>query len=142
MQKYDQDTVDEFPSMKVYWNYVCAMKNVAKYEKAEKDTLITAPHFPWYRDYLKRPTLAYWGVRGIGSMARALLTHLNIEFEDKRYTDRETWLADKAVLPMNFPNLPYYLDGDVKMSESMAIVRQICRKYEPTYLGRTLREQA
>merc|ERR1712151_1246125 len=37
---------------------------------------------------------------------------------------------------MQFPNLPYYIDGDVKHSESIAIMRSICRKYKPEYLGR------
>merc|ERR1719151_340534 len=43
---------------------------------------------------------------------------------------------------MPFPNLPYYIDGDVKHSETMAIMRSICRKYKPEYLGRDLAEQA
>jgi hypothetical protein len=43
---------------------------------------------------------------------------------------------------MEYPNLPYWFDGDVKMSEQLAILRQICRKYRPEYLGRTLKEQA
>jgi glutathione S-transferase len=90
----------------------------------------------------ERPILGYWCMRGRAGAARALLTHLEVDFENKIYASPQEWAEAKPNLPLNFPNLPYYIDGDVKMSESMAILRQICRKYAPTYLGRTLKEQA
>ena len=43
---------------------------------------------------------------------------------------------------MHFPNLPYWKDGDLYHSETLAIFRSICRKYKPEYLGRTLAEQS
>ena len=36
---------------------------------------------------------------------------------------------------MDFPNLPYYLDGDVKISESHTILRYIAQKHNPEMLG-------
>lgn len=35
----------------------------------------------------------------------------------------------KHSLGIDFPNLPYYIDGDVKISQSMAIMRYIARKH-------------
>ena len=42
---------------------------------------------------------------------------------------------------MAFPNLPYFKDGDVYHAETQSVLRSICRKYKPEYLGRTLKEQ-
>lgn len=38
---------------------------------------------------------------------------------------------------MPFPNLPYFLDGDVKLAQASAIQRYICHKWKPELLGRT-----
>ena len=43
---------------------------------------------------------------------------------------------------MPFPNLPYWKDGDVIHSETVPILRSICRKYCPDYMGRDDKEQA
>jgi hypothetical protein len=44
---------------------------------------------------------------------RMLLTHLEVDFTDKRYTQAEWFEQDKPNSPLNFPNLPYFIDGDV-----------------------------
>lgn len=60
----------------------------------------------------RKVKLAYWGVRGLAQVLRLLLSFSNVEFEDKRYTDREQWFnEDKVNLGLNFPNLPYLIDG-------------------------------
>jgi glutathione S-transferase len=53
-----------------------------------------------------------------------LLWHLNIDFENKMYDvgpapdyDKSGWLADKFSLGLQFPNLPYLIDGDIKLTE-------------------------
>lgn len=38
------------------------------------------------------------------------------------------WLADKPNLGLAFPNLPYLIDGDVKLTQSLAIMRYLARK--------------
>jgi glutathione S-transferase len=43
---------------------------------------------------------------------------------------------------MNFPNLPYLIDGDLKISETLAIVRYIANKYDKSLLGTTVEDQA
>ena len=40
---------------------------------------------------------------------------------------------------MDFPNLPYYFDGDTKLSQSGAILRHIARKHD--LLGKTDQEK-
>lgn len=65
-----------------------------------------------------------------------LLEHANAEYVDKLYTcgpppdfDRQDWLKEKFSLGLDFPNLPYLIDGDVKLSQNQAIMRYLARKY-------------
>jgi glutathione S-transferase len=78
-----------------------------------------------------------------------LLTHLEVNFEDKIYDmgdaptfEQGEWQHDKATLPIPFPNLPYYIDGDFYLSESWAILKYICWKHRLEYNGRNLKEEA
>jgi len=75
--------------------------------------------------------------------------YLNVDFEDVMYEcgdapdfDRSSWLDVKFTLGLDFPNLPYYIDEDVKLTESGAITRYICAKHNPDLLGRTSEELA
>jgi len=81
------------------------------------------------------PILGYWNLRGLGQPIRLLLAYSGTDYEDKRYNigpapeyDQTEWLNDKQSLGLDFPNLPYYLDGDLKLSQSVAILRHIARK--------------
>lgn len=80
-------------------------------------------------------TLAYWDIRGLAEPARTMLAYGGVEFEDKRYKcgqeppyDLSDWLDVKFKLGLDFPNLPYLFDGDLKISESWAIYRYIGKK--------------
>jgi len=77
-----------------------------------------------------KPTLEYWGLRGFGQPIRMLLHYLDIDFEDKRYgTDSfDKWTAEKFTLGFDFPNLPYWIEGDTKITESKAILKYIARE--------------
>ena len=48
----------------------------------------------------------------------------------------------KPTLGLDFPNLPYYIDGDLKFTESGAIMHYICAKHNPDLLGRDSAEVA
>jgi len=83
------------------------------------------------------PVLGYWDLRGLASSIRNLLHYKEIEFEDKLYQigpapefQYPEWLADKEKLDVDFPNLPYYIDGDIKLTQSIVILRYLARKYD------------
>ena len=97
-----------------------------------------------------KPTLGYWSTRGMGAQCTYLLSYCGADFNFKQYVatfengevGRGTWPDEKFNLGIGFPNLPYLIDGDVKIAETMPIMRYICRKYKPELLGRTLEERA
>ncbi|XP_050693147.1 glutathione S-transferase Mu 4-like isoform X6 [Eriocheir sinensis] len=83
------------------------------------------------------PVLGYWKTRCLGQPIRLLLAYKEVEFEDKRYEvgdppeyDKSCWLSVKFKMGFDFPNLPYYIDGDVKITQSIAILRYLARKYD------------
>ena len=43
--------------------------------------------------------------------------------------DREAWLIEKFRIGLDFPNLPYFIDGDVKVTESKSIMKYIAKKW-------------
>ena len=85
---------------------------------------------------MTKPILAYWDIRGLAEPCRLLLEFCGVDYEDKRYVcgeapdyDRSAWLNEKFNLGLDFPNLPYYIDDDIKMTESSAILKHIARKH-------------
>jgi glutathione S-transferase len=42
--------------------------------------------------------------------------------------DKSCWTDIKDKLGLDFPNLPYFLDGNIKITQSNAILRHIARK--------------
>ncbi|XP_061435986.1 glutathione S-transferase Mu 1-like [Lethenteron reissneri] len=91
--------------------------------------------------------LGYWDIRGLAHAIRLLLEYVGEEWEDKLYVvgdapgyDRKAWLEQKHKLGLDFPNLPYLLDGDVKLTQSNAILRHIARKHG--LVGQTEKQQA
>jgi len=80
--------------------------------------------------------LAYWDIRGLAQPIRYLLEYTGTEWEDKLYAcgpapdfDKKCWFGVKESLGLDFPNLPYLIDGDVKLSQTQAILRYIARKH-------------
>ncbi|CAO2599709.1 Glutathione S-transferase Mu 7 [Lemmus lemmus] len=81
-------------------------------------------------------TLGYWDIRGLAHAIRLLLEYTDTSYEEKRYTmgdapdfDRSQWLNEKFKLGLDFPNLPYLIDGPHKITQSNAILRYIARKH-------------
>jgi glutathione S-transferase len=82
-------------------------------------------------------TLGYWDIRGLAQSIRLLLAAAGAEWTDKLYKagpapyySMQDWMDVKFTLPLDFPNLPYLFDGDVKISQSIAIQRYLARKYK------------
>ncbi|XP_065301052.1 glutathione S-transferase Mu 1-like [Dermacentor albipictus] len=83
------------------------------------------------------PVLGYWNVRSLGQPIRNLLIYKGVEFEDKQYEigrppdyGSTAWLKEKSTLSLTFPDLPYYIDDDVRLTQSLAILRYLGRKHD------------
>jgi len=82
------------------------------------------------------PVFGYWTLKGLGQVPRFMLEHVGAPYQDDRWETSESeapngWKAykEKNTHGLAFPNLPYYVDGDVKLTQSMAIVRYLARKH-------------
>ncbi|XP_008848597.1 glutathione S-transferase Mu 7 isoform X1 [Nannospalax galili] len=80
--------------------------------------------------------LGYWDIRGLAHGIRLLLEYTDSSYEEKRYImgdapdyDQSQWLNEKFKLGLDFPNLPYLIDGPHKITQSNAILRYIARKH-------------
>ncbi|GFY55388.1 glutathione S-transferase Mu 1 [Trichonephila inaurata madagascariensis] len=80
---------------------------------------------------MPRPEVGYWDVRGLAEPIRYLLHYKNVDFEDKRYSldNPAAWQNVKFTLNLDFPNLPYYIDGNVKLTQSVTILRYLAGKH-------------
>ena len=85
----------------------------------------------------------YWKIRGIAQISRLLLAYTGADWEDHKYTAPEQWFGkDKAGLGMNFPNLPYIIDGDQTVTETSAVFRYIPKRFgKPELLGKDFKDQ-
>jgi glutathione S-transferase len=89
----------------------------------------------------KKIVLGYWPISGLGQANRYLLSIVGANWEDKLYTDSKQWFEqDKHTLGLKFPNLPYLIDGDIKITESLAILKYLARKYREELLGKNLED--
>ena len=96
----------------------------------------------------ERPKLGYWDIRGLAQQIRLLLVYLDVDFEDVAYVQgdgpdysNQEWLDVKDTLGLDFPNLPYFIDEDVKVTETLAIMKYIAAKHKPAMLGKSAEEQ-
>lgn len=87
-----------------------------------------------------KPTLVYWNIVGLALPIRLALVYAGVDFADIRIDagDPTSENYNKAYPKakfgklfeiFSFPNLPYYLDGDVMITQTNAILRFIARKY-------------
>jgi len=74
--------------------------------------------------------LCYWDLRGLGEPIRLMLEYIGADYENQHPTSPADWFAKKHHLNLKYPNLPYLVDGDVRISQSNAIMRYLSRKYK------------
>jgi glutathione S-transferase len=63
--------------------------------------------------------LGYWGIRGRGQVSRHLLCYTKADFTEKKYASQDQWKGigkDQSTLGLSFPNLPYLIQGDFKIT--------------------------
>ena len=96
-----------------------------------------------------KPNFGNWKMRGLAEHIRAILAYKDVDFNDVTYeqTDgpefsSEAWTSIKFTLGLDFPDLPYLIDGDVKISEQSAITKFVAKKYAPELLPQTDKEFA
>jgi glutathione S-transferase len=89
-------------------------------------------------------TLGYWGVRGRAHTLRLLLEYTGANWQETTYTNDADWFGrDKPALGLPFPNLPYLIDGTLKLTETAAIARYIIeRSSNQELLGKDIRDKA
>jgi len=82
------------------------------------------------------PLLGYLNIRGYAQPIRLLLEYLELEYQEKRYDyapppsyEKTEWLQEKFALGLHFPNIPYWIDGDLKITQQVAIMRYLGRKH-------------
>ena len=92
-----------------------------------------------------RITLGYWKNRGLhrGNCSRYLLAYSGAQWENKLLTmGGDEWPALKNGGTIDLPNIPFLIDGDVNVTETVAVQRYICDKFKPELLGSTPAERA
>lgn len=71
----------------------------------------------------------YWGVRARGQIGRLLLAYCGAEWDEVKYLSPDQWFGgDKQKLGLDFPNLPYLIDGELKITETGAIEKHIAKR--------------
>jgi glutathione S-transferase len=86
--------------------------------------------------------LGYWGIRGLAQQIRLVLSYFGLPFEDKVYADRQQWFEqDKKNIGFAFPNIPYLIDGQFKLTESSAIQKYVInRSHHKELLGKNVHD--
>ena len=90
-----------------------------------------------------KPQLAYWNIRHLSSALRYQLAYCKVDYDMKTYAlgeapefSKKEWLSKKYELGLSFPNLPYFIDGDVSLTETIPIHKYIADKWMPELLGK------
>jgi glutathione S-transferase len=92
-----------------------------------------------------KPTLVYWNILGLVQPTRLALVYAGVDFVDVRIDAGEpgstnykmAWVTAKPGLHkvLDFPNLPYYFDEKVSLTQSDTILKHIGRTYGVDLMG-------
>merc|ERR1712123_337595 len=81
--------------------------------------------------------VGYWSIRGLVGFIRLIDVYTNegIKWVNYEVAQYEQWVEEKAKneAGFDFPNLPWMKDGDLKITQSLAILkytarRRVCRR--------------
>ena len=93
--------------------------------------------------------LGYWKIRGLAQPIRYLLEYAELPYEEVLYEQGDApnysvdcWTSVKNTIGLDFPNVPYLIDGEQKMTDVLAIMVYLCTEYAPELLGTTIEEKA
>ena len=70
-------------------------------------------------------------------MVRLVLNFIGVEYEEETLEGYDQWFPTKFERGLAFPNLPFLVDGEFRLTETTAIIEYICAKYKPELLGST-----
>lgn len=90
--------------------------------------------------------MGYWNIRGLGQAPRLLLSHAGVDFEEKTYDvdqNSQKWFEDDKInMGLDFPDLPYLLTPELKLSQTNAILKYIAERWAPELLGKNTKDIA
>ena len=91
----------------------------------------------------------YWKIRGVGEPIRYMLECINQPWEDIQYElgnapdfSMDEWTSVKDGLELDFPNIPYLIDGETKLTNPFAIMKYLAYQYSPELAGETIEGKA
>jgi glutathione S-transferase len=88
--------------------------------------------------------LGYWGLKGVAEPIRWLVAYTKAPVTEYNPASKEEWFdTKKAQVGGEFPNLPYLIDGDFKLTESSAIPSYIAKKTgHADLVGKNIQDEA
>ena len=90
-----------------------------------------------------KPLFGYWSHRGLGNFGRLTLAATGVDFEEKRYENKEAWFEEeKKNLDHLMPSIPYLTFDGVTITENDSICRVVADRYKPELLGTSATEKA
>lgn len=95
------------------------------------------------------PVLGHWDIRGLAQAIRYQLVFCGVEFDDfyhyhseDQQATQDSWDRKKDKLGLDFPALPYFIDGKFKATSHLAIHQYVADKWMPELLGKTKKAKA
>ncbi|CAI2378629.1 unnamed protein product [Moneuplotes crassus] len=96
----------------------------------------------------KKLIIGYWNIRGLVRHVEYVLEYCGADYETKLYElgdgpdfSKKVWFDEKFNLGLEFPNLPYVIDGDFTLTETVPVMFYVAEKYKPELNGETAKEK-
>lgn len=88
--------------------------------------------------------LGYWNIRGMAQPIRYMLEYSEHPYEEIKYEQGDApdyspkaWTDVKDTLGLPFPNMPYLIDDELKITDPYAMGVYIANAFAPELLGKT-----